>query len=443
LLAAAALVSLGLLQFGWARAVYSAPDVESGIWFDLSLAFAVPTTLSWVLLSRSLGSGPKPSALGIWSYYIGLQALFALAALGFAAVVPSREEIVVAGSPGYPLGVPECAMLLATQLNLILAAASFESTYLALPRTQRQAFLPGLLGTFLASGYFTYVIVTSILTRRVSFSDLSLGALPVIAVSLLLPISLVRGRLGEVRVRRAKRPLTKTTSLTISLAFLVGATTLLSIARATGWSFARSLWVLTAFGASIGIAALAISNRLQRRLQRFADPYVLRRGAELKALRARMNETMSSARSLTELQSSIPRSTREIVGAEPVTLFWIDEERSHYAVVASTLGSIPSMAVLTSDPLAAELRRAGRSIRLRGRPDDLEFIPIYVENAAQIDACGATCAAPIHRDEEMIGFVLCGEPAANPDSKRGILPILNLACRIYSDRLDGIEERRL
>ena len=37
-LAAAALISLGLLQFGWARAIYDASGGQT--WFELSLAFA-------------------------------------------------------------------------------------------------------------------------------------------------------------------------------------------------------------------------------------------------------------------------------------------------------------------------------------------------------------------------------------------------------------------
>ncbi|HKW50567.1 MAG TPA: hypothetical protein VJQ53_02425, partial [Candidatus Eisenbacteria bacterium] len=91
-----------------------------------------------------------------------------------------------------------------------------------------------------------------------------------------------------------------------------------------------------------------------------------------------------------------------------------------------------------TDPLARELKRTGRSIQLRGRPDDLEFIPIYVENAAQIAACRATSAAPITREEELYAFLLCGEPAGEGIARRPLLPLLDLVCRRYSDHVDRL-----
>jgi hypothetical protein len=92
-------------------------------------------------------------------------------------------------------------------------------------------------------------------------------------------------------------------------------------------------------------------------------------------------------------------------------------------------------------PLAIELRRAGRAIRLRGRPDDLEYIPIYVENAAQLEACDAVCAAPLLVAEEMAGFLLCGERGSDPASRRQLLPLLDLLCARYSEALTRVSFR--
>jgi len=78
---------------------------------------------------------------------------------------------------------------------------------------------------------------------------------------------------------------------------------------------------------------------------------------------------------------------------------------------------------------------------LRGRPDDLEYIPIYVENAAQLEACDAVCAAPLLVDEEMAGFLLCGERGSDPTARRQLLPLLDLLCSRYSEALTRVSFR--
>jgi len=219
---------------------------------------------------------------------------------------------------------------------------------------------------------------------------------------------------------------------------VIAATALIAITRATGWSVARGLWLLVALGGALGTAALAVSNRLQRRVRRLVDPHLLVRRAEYGTLSARAEESVHPTRSIAELCELIPPNARDLVGADPVTLFLADENQARFVVVASTLQPVPEVWVRDTDPLARELRRTGRSIQLRGRPDDLEFIPIYVENAAQIAACRATSAAPITREEELYAFLLCGEPVGQGIARRPLLPLLDLVCRRYSARVDQL-----
>ncbi len=439
LLASIALASLGLLQFGWARAIYDVLWSTGSTWFELSLAFALPVSLCWVLLSRTLGLGPHPAPLGPWRYYIAAHAVFSLAALLLVTLVPSAAPVELEGGAStFPLRPLGSAMLLGVLLNLVLASASFESTYLSFPRAKRRAFRPGLFAILAGAGYFTYVAVSSLLADRVSVPDLALGAFPVAVLAILLPFSLVRGRLAEARVRREKQPLTRTGSLIISVGALLGVYGVLWLTRATGWSLARGLWVFVALSVTLALAALAISNRLQRRVQRFIDPYLYRRRIDPREIQTRVGEAVGRTHSLAELCRIIPPNTRELLGADPVTLFLSDERQARFTVVASTLDPAPSVAVTAGEPLAVELRRAGRAIRVRGRADDLEFIPIYVENASQIAACMAACAAPITREEELFGFLLCGERGSDPDRRRDLLPLLDTICAGYSSRVEAL-----
>jgi len=431
LLASIALGSLGLLQFGWARAVVAGPG--GATWFELSLVFALSVSLGWVLLSRTLGMGPYPTSLGPWRFYVAAQALLTVGVLIWVTLGRGAElSLPVAKGGAFPLDPPAVVILVAILINLVLLTSSFESTYLALPRGPRRSFRPGLLGILLVAGYATYVALSSLVSGSVSSGDLSLGTFPVIALSLLLPISLIGGDLGEARVRIEKRPLTRTLSLSIAGGFLLATTALLWITHSTGWSVARGIWLLGSSGAALAVAALAVSNRLQRRVQRLIDPYLYRKEVDYRALSERLDQTVADTQTIADLCRLIPENARDLVGADPVTLFLAQGRDGRFEIAATTLEPNPGVSIGPDDPLPIELRRAQHAIRMRGRPDDLEYIPIYVENAPQILACAAICAAPLLRGEELFGFLLCGERGSGAQARRHLLPLLDLAARCYT-----------
>ncbi len=439
LVAAMALVSLGLLQFGWARTLYD--PFQSELWFELSLAFALPVSLLWVLLSRTLcrPAAARPSLF--WRVYMGLQALAAVAALLFVGLTPTWVSTgVEKGIVLFPLRHASIIMVVGILLNLSLAAASFESTYLSLPPEPRRAFRPGLLGILIAAAYYGYSTIASLYNGAINSTDIGIGWAPVAALALLLPFSVLGGRLTEINVRRRVHPLTETASLGLSAGVIILAVALLWVTRATGWSIARGVWVLSACAVALGIAALAFSNRVHRRAQRVLDPILSRRAMNRREIAHRVAQAAGSAVTMPDLCRIIPHSVREVVGTDPVTLFLAEPGDSRYIVVASTLEPAPTVAVLASEPLATELDRTRRAIHLRGRRDDLEYIPIYVENSAQITACAALCAAPILRGDELHGILLCGARGSEQEAEGRLLPILDLICRRFSARFDALRE---
>ena len=106
--------------------------------------------------------------------------------------------------------------------------------------------------------------------------------------------------------------------------------------------------------------------------------------------------------------------------------------------MSSTLAPHPGVAVGNRYPLAVHLRRAGATIRLRGRADDLEYVSMYVENGAQIAACEAAYAVPLFGEEDLIGFLLCGDGGLSRDARRRALRALRRAGPSYSSRLETL-----
>jgi hypothetical protein len=438
LLAATALALVGLVQFGLARAVYESAPVARLEWFENSAALGLAVSAVWVFLAVSLGRGRGIAGLGAWRAYLVLQGGLALAAIWLVATK---------NAPAYPLDIDPASFPLrsltrwivtAVLLNLVIVAANFEATHLSLSRRQRRAFRPGLIGVLLCAGFYTYLAAASLFTGKVPISDLSIGAVPITLLSLLLSLSLVRGRIAQVRVARERQSFAGTTSLLLASGFLIATAAVLAVMHAAGVSFGRALWLLACTGVVLGLMAFTISNRLRRRLQHAFDPVWYDPRVTRRALAARVVAPLEEAATLEMLVRLIPDNARELAGVEPVTLFLAHAASGTFRAETSTISPGPRVVVGLQEPLAIELRRARRPIRLRGRPDDLEYVSIYVENGAQLEACSAACAIPLFGEEDLIGFLLCGAGGRETRVRRESLALLHLASRRYAAHMERL-----
>ncbi len=428
---------LGLLQFGFARGIWTFGWGGRNPWFELSLVFWLAVLLVWVLFAALLSRGGSLARLGGWRFYVLAQAIVCVAALAAVNAVPIldppvtiRDEMV---APLRPLGR---LLLILLQANLVLLTAHFEATYLSLPRQSKHRFGPALIGVVFCTGFYTYLVAASLWHGRISISDLSLGSLPVGLLAILLPPAMIRGRIVERTRPVPGRPLYRTASLALSALTLGTVAGLLALTERTGWSLARAGWTIMIGGVVLGLSAIVVSNRLQRRVWGVIQPYLYRRRIQRPDLWGHLHRELENAHALEDLYEIIPRSVRDIIGLSPVTLFVAEERDPGYVAVSSTLNPLPSATVLREEPLARELRRSHRPLYLSGRPDDLEYIPIYVENGPQLKTCGAVSAVPLWEDEELFGFLLCGGPRRGGGAGFEKLALLEFLAHGYAARLE-------
>jgi len=437
LIAAAALGTLGLLQFAFARAVYDLETSGRTEWFGHALVLALPASTLWVLLSVTLGRGKGTRGLGAWRYYLLLQAVLALLAAGYTLFNPSVPH-PPAGARSFHLVGLQWAIVADLLLNLILLAAKFEATHISLPPKKRETFRPALLGVLGCSGLLSYLIFAMLATSRVDVADISASAAPASLLSILLLISLIRGRIGEAHAPEDRLPATATTSLLVAGGYVAWTAVLLWLTRSAGMNLAEGLLWISIGGAAVSILALTVSNRLRRRLELFLDPIwfeprAARRVSGHKAL------TLDQARTLEDLYRLIPENARSVADVDPVTLFLADPAGRCFRAVGSTMSPEPAVFIPEREPLPTELRRARRPIRFTGRSDDLEYVGIYVENAEQIAACRAVCAIPLLGDEGLLGFLLCGARGGGRRVHGEEMVLLNLASQDYSELLERFQ----
>jgi hypothetical protein len=189
-------------------------------------------------------------------------------------------------------------------------------------------------------------------------------------------------------------------------------------------------------GVALGIAAVLVSNRLQRRVWGVLQPYLYRSRARRGELWTQLHRELEGAHTVDEFRAIAPSCVRDLIGVRPVTLFLPDASGRSFVSVASTLDPAPAERVRAEDPLARELRRARKPLFLLGRRDDLEYIPIYVENGAQLRACDAASAVPLLTDGELIGFLLCGRPANPAESSAETHLALEILAHDLASRLE-------
>lgn len=437
LVAAAALAMLGILEFSFARAIIDLGAHGRTEWFVNSLALSLPVSTLWVLLSVMLGRTRDSRGIGAWRFYLFFQLLLSAAA-GAYALLGAHHGPEPSGSEVFHLQGVEWAILAAILLNLILMAAKFEATHLSLPPRRRETFRPALLGVLGCSGLLSYLIFSMLATGRVDVGDIGASAAPASLLSFLLAASLIRGRIGEAHAPEDRLPATATTSLLLAGGYVAWTAVLLWLTRSLGMRLAEGLLWITIGAAVVAVAALTVSNRLRRKLDLFLDP-VWYEPRAVRRLSKSASHPFDGASSIEDLCRLIPENARMVADVDPVTLFLADPVERCFRAVGSTMEPPPAVLVPDREPLPMELRRARRPIRLTGRSDDLEYVGIYVENAAQIAACRAVCAIPILGDEGLIGFLLCGARGGTRQVHGEELVLLNLASRDYAERVERLQ----
>jgi hypothetical protein len=441
LVAAAALAMLGVLEFSFARAIFDLAVSGRGDWFANALALSLPVSTLWVLLSVMLGRTRGARGIGAWRFYLLFQALLSIGAEAYALFYHQRE-LEPPGSAVFRLGGLEWVIVAAILLNVILMAAKFEATHLSLPPRRRETFRPALLGVLGCSGLLSYLVFSMLATGRVDVNDIGASAAPASLLSFLLAVSLIRGRIGEAHAPEDRLPATATTSLLIAVGYVGWTAVLLWLTRSAGMGLAEGLLWITVGGITVAIAALAISNRLRRKLDLFLDPVWFEPRATRRLASGKGTSGLDVAATMADLFRLIPENARTVADVDPVTLFVADPAERCFRAVGSTIQPEPAVTIPDREPLPMELRRARRPIRLTGRSDDLEYVGIYVENADQIAACSAVCAVPILGDEGLIAFLLCGARGARQAHGEELV-LLNLASRDYAERLERFQRETM
>lgn len=440
LVASASLLLLGLQQLGWSRAIHALPWGGRNYWLDLSLICWLPVSLVWLFLSLLIGRGMDLERLRSWGAYFAFQALVSVGmVIALQWYSPIGRTFLGAGGGSLELtsfGVLVLAVLL---LNVSLTSANVESTYVALSARWRRAFSAATLSIIFLLAWTTVFISSGILLGRLSLWDVAKSSIPFAMLSIAIPYSLVRRRGAEAAVTANLRPYYETLSFAMGVGALLLSIGMVQIARVTGWSLVRTVWISILCGTLLVTGALVVFGRLLHKVRRLLEPYLYTSRFDPEAVWTGLSHELDATATRMEVCRLLPARAAAITGVTPVTLFMAMNGAVEFTVAGSTLDPAPVEIVGPEEPLTCELRTSRHAIHLRGRADDLGMIPIYVENAKQIAACEAACAVPLSHKGRLMGFILCGNPEHGREKLAGTLLLLEVVAQMVATRLDSLE----
>jgi len=152
---------------------------------------------------------------------------------------------------------------------------------------------------------------------RISLWDVAKSSIAFAFLSLAMPLSLVRRRGVEATVTAQLRPFYETLSFALGTGTLILSIGIVQLADVTGWTVARTGWIVILCATLLGVAALTISGKFQLTLRRLLEPYLYTSRFDPEQVWGRLSHELDTTATRQELCRLIPARAAAITGVDP------------------------------------------------------------------------------------------------------------------------------
>ncbi|MBI1798882.1 MAG: PEP-CTERM system histidine kinase PrsK, partial [Candidatus Eisenbacteria bacterium] len=388
----------------WATYLAGVSALASWLWLALSLVLARPDP--WGQIRRA-------------GAYLTL-ALVGCVTMFFAASTPyvvrqvdgqGSQAVIVLGTMGkiylMYLVVVMVAVVMNLERMLRTAAASAQRRL----RSMFMAFLIGILSNLL-------VVSGGLLYGGLRVAWLVATAVPMFVAGTVTALALARRRLSDMSVPVA-RPVIyySSVSLTLAGAFLLSMAVLAKLLPmlSAEWKRVVSLAFFLVVGG--GGLLLMLSPRVSRAVKRFIDRNFYANRYDYR----REWERVSSAITPTARPEDLCRQIEALVGsvfdARQVAIYLLDEWSGGAAGALHLVHGPPAMParIAPDNPMVRELERTHAPLLLRELAQDLDLLPVVVENREAVQALSAAVCAPLCVGEMQVGLLWLSEKRTDED----------------------------
>ena len=390
------------------------PDVRP--WVYLLTALGVPVLLSGYLLTLVLGRGSPVDALKNSGVTLG-----GLLAVGILALVFLRHDAFLvgyewkAGSGSLLLGPLGKGYLSFLLVGAVFVGYNLESTYRLAGGTERERLRPVTLGLFGVLGFLTYVLTTGLLYSAVELDNLVALVVPLLVASLLTGYGFLRGTLVDTAVPVSRSVVYSSFTAFAAALYVLAMGLAAQLATLTRWSPGQVVTISFVFLVVVTAVVFLFSNQFQRRARRFIDRNFYVNRYDFRAQWYRVTRTLEPSQHAEGVLDAAHRMLREVFLADGVTISLRERGgRSCRPSVGKGVGD--PVAVLTEhSPLCRKLAEGRRALLLDRQTDDLEYIPIYVENLEWLERTAGQVVAPLLVGQDLIGVL--GLERKHPDDR--------------------------
>ncbi len=411
----AAFLSVAAFQAGTLGMLHASTPGASRTWATYLAEVSALASWLWLTLSVVVArSDPWPQIKNAAAYLI--LALIGCVAMSAASDTPYIVREVTGHGGNAVIVLAEMGKVYLMYLVVVMVALlmNFERTLRTAPsaaqarlRPMFLAFLVGILSELL-------VVSGGLLHGGVRVSWLVASAVPMFATGVVTSFALARRRLSDMNVPVA-RPVIyySSVSLTLAGAFLLTMAVLSKLIPVLTPEWKRGVSLAFYLLAGGGGLVLTLSPGANRAVKRFIDRNFYANRFDYRREWERVTNAITPTARRDDLCRQIESLMANVFEAKRVALYLADERGSWFRRLHGPPG-MPA-AISPDNPLVRELGRTRAPVVFRDVAQDLDLIPVAVENREAIQALAAAVCAPLQVGETLIGLLWLAEKRSKDD----------------------------
>lgn len=384
----------GVAAYAWATYLAGVSALASWLWL----------TMSVVLARNDPWQQVKNAGAYLTLALIGCVAMFAASGSPFVV----REVHGLGSSAVIVLGGMGKIYLMYLVVVMVAVLMNLERMLRTAPASAKKR-LQAMFLAFVA-GILTELLVVSagLLYGGIQVTWLIASAIPLFIAGVVTALALARRRLSDMSVPLA-RPVVyySSVSLTLAGAFLLSMAVLSKVLPVLTPEWKRIASVVFYLLVGGGGLMLALSPRVSRGIRRFIDRNFYANRYDYRREWERVTTAIRPTASPEDLGRQIEALMGGLFEAERVAIHLKDPGGEGFRRVLGAAGVAPR--VEESNALVQAFHRRPVPVLFRDTAEDIDLIPIPVENRETIQAMRADLCAPLTVGDELVGLLWLSE----------------------------------
>ena len=396
----------------WATYLAGVSALASWLWLSLSVVMARPNPIQQL----------RHASAYLTLALIGCVTLFFVAGTRYVVsdvVGRGGPAIIVLGGMGKVYLMYLVVVMVAVLMNLESMVRTAPASAQPRLRPLFAAFVIGILSELLT-------VSAGLLSGGVQVSWMVASSVPMFLAGVMTAFALARQRLSDMSIPVA-RPVIyySSVSLTLAGAFLLTMAALSKVLPVLTPEWKRVVSVGFYLLVGGGGLVLTFSPRANRAIKRFIDRNFYANRYDYRREWERVSRAITPTSRPEDICRQIDGLLKAVFEADRVAIHLRDDRTGDFQRVHPPAGvpmkagaaAAPAIAesVRLDNPLVQELDRLRAPIVFRELAQDLDLIPIMVENRPLIQAMSAAVCAPLHVGDTMVGLLWLSDKRSDDD----------------------------